>query len=306
MSIPMDAACFQCHFGRYLATARKHGDEQRATAFAKDLMRVYLELPEGSSSPELGPAVTELLQKHYGLEADRLRREKEESNRFVLERLDAIRREVREAEEPLYRALQVAVLGNYLDFSALQGKVSFQQLEEMLRSAQELNLDRGTYEQFCRDLQKGKQVLILTDNAGEIGFDRVFAEEMAKAWPHLEITFCVRGGPAHNDATREDAAIMQIPFPVIDSGCCIGGTVLEKLSPEAKEAMDRADVILAKGMGNTETLYGCGYPVYYAFLVKCDRVMRYFDRPMMTPMFIKDPNCQRDKKAANRQKAEKC
>ena len=293
MSIPMDAACFQCHLGRYLATARKHGDEGKATAFAKELMRVYLESAEGCTSPELGPAVTELLQKHYGLEADRLRREKEESNRFVLERLDTVRREIREAEDPLYRALQVAVLGNYLDFSALQGKVSFQQLEEMLRSAQELDLDREAYESFRHDLQRGKRVLILTDNAGEIGFDRVLAEEMMSACPHLQITFCVRGGPAHNDATREDAAIMQLPFPVIDSGCCIGGTVLEKLSAEAKDAMDRADVIIAKGMGNTETLYGCGYPVYYAFLVKCDRVMRYFDRPMMTPMFIKDPKCQK-------------
>ena len=52
--------------------------------------------------------------------------------------------------------------------------------------------------------------------------------------------------------------------------------------------MDRADVILAKGMGNTETMFGCGYNVYYAFLIKCPRFVRMFQKSMMTPMFIHD------------------
>ena len=82
---------------------------------------------------------------------------------------------------------------------------------------------------------------------------------------------------------------MQLPFPVIDNGNTVGGTVLELLSAESRQAMDTADVIIAKGMGNTETLYGCGYNVYYAFLVKCERIVRFFDRPMMTPMFVRDP-----------------
>ena len=52
--------------------------------------------------------------------------------------------------------------------------------------------------------------------------------------------------------------------------------------------MEEADVILAKGMGNTETMFGCGYNVYYAFLVKCPRFVHLFGKPMMTPMFIPD------------------
>lgn len=289
MSIPMDSLCFQCHLGRYLDTARQHGDERKATAFAKKLMQVYLQLPEGSSSPELGPAVNRLLLRDYGLEADRLRPEKEASNAFVLQRLEQIRTMTEKAEDPVYAALQMAVLGNYLDFAALQGKVSFEDLDRMLEQALEMELDRDCYRSFCADLRRGKRVLYLTDNAGEIGFDRVLAEQMKKAYPHLQITFCVRGGPIHNDATREDARRMGIPFPVIDSGSAVGGTVIDLLGSEARAALEEADVIIAKGMGNTETMYGCGYNVYYAFLVKCQRIMDYFDRPMMTPMFVKDP-----------------
>jgi uncharacterized protein with ATP-grasp and redox domains len=75
----------------------------------------------------------------------------------------------------------------------------------------------------------------------------------------------------------------------MDSGAAIGGTPLTDISEEAKAAIRSADVILAKGMGNTESLYECGYPVYYAFLIKCVRFQEYFKAPMMSPMFIKDP-----------------
>ena len=44
-------------------------------------------------------------------------------------------------------------------------------------------------------------------------------------------------------------------------------------------------MIFAKGMGNVESMYGCGYNVYYAFLVKCQRFVRIFDKSMLTPIF---------------------
>lgn len=157
----------------------------------------------------------------------------------------------------------------------------------MLVDALKMELSRDTYRQFCEDLAKGKRLLYLTDNAGEIGFDRVFAEEIRRAYPHLVITFCVRGQITQNDATREDAAVVQIPFPVIDNGNAVAGTEISMLSPEAKAALESADVVIAKGMGNTETLYGCNYNIYYAFLVKCGRFERFFQKPLMTPMFIK-------------------
>ena len=142
------------------------------------------------------------------------------------------------------------------------------------------------YRALCEDLEKGKKLLYLTDNAGEIGFDRVCAEALQEAYPHLEITFCVRGGICSNDATREDAAVVGIQFPIIDNGSNIAGTLPEILGAEAKNAMDTADVILSNGMANVECLYGCGYNIYYAFLVKCDKFVRIFQKELMTPMFI--------------------
>ena len=288
MSIPMDAQCYVCHLKRNVETARKLGGEAAATAFARDLMQLYLEAPKDMGSPWFGPGVTALLEKHCGVTGDRHRQEKEDSNRFVMERLDAIREKIQKAQDPVYAGAQMAVLGTYIDFSALRGEVSFDMLDKMLEDAEKIDLDRGVYETLCADLEKGKKLLYLTDNAGEIGFDRLFAEEIQKKYPHLEITFCVRGGPVSNDATRADALAVGLQFPVIDNGAAIAGTLLPLLGEEAKAAFTGADVILSKGMANAESLYGCGYPVYYLFLVKCIRFMTYFQKAKMSPMLIKE------------------
>ena len=289
MSIPFDHSCIQCHLRRNCATAAALGTAEQATEFAKELLKLYLSAPADVSSPWFGPATTDLFRKFYGLPEDRFREEKEISNRFVLERIPQIRQRVEAAEDPLFAALQFAILGNYIDFSALQGEVSFEKLDGLLDKAADMILDKAVYSELCADLEKGKKLLYLTDNAGEIGFDRIFSEEIHRQYPDLEITFCVRGAPAMNDATAEDAALVGIPFPVIGNGNRIAGTQIDQLSSEALEALNSADVILAKGQGNTETMYGCGYNVYYAFLIKCPRFEDVFGKPHLTPMLVRDP-----------------
>lgn len=288
MSIAIDTGCIQCFLNRNLEVARKLGTEEQAMVFARGLMKAYLDAPEGVGSPWFGPVAADLLHEIYGVPIDRFKEEKLASNRFVLERLDQIRQKVEEAADPVFAGLQFSILGNYLDFGALQGQVSFEKLEDMLDKGLEMELDADSYASLCRDMERGRNLLYLTDNAGEIGFDRIFAEQIAKKYPHLEITFCVRGDIAQNDATREDAAAVGVPFPVIDNGNRVAGTQLDLLSEEAETALKTADVIIAKGMGNAETMYGCGYNVYYAFLIKCQRFVAEFGQPMFTPMLVKE------------------
>ena len=288
MSVPFDSQCRACFLRRNLPLARSLGTEEQAAEFSAALCSLFDSAPEGVGSPWFGPAISDLFHEMYGLDIDRFRQEKEDSNRFVLARLPQIREKVVSAEDPVFAGLQFAILGNYIDFSALAGEVSFEKLDAMLNEALEMELDRQVYRQFCAELEKGKNLLYLTDNAGEIGFDRVFAEQIAKKYPHLSITFCVRGGPANNDATREDAVLVGIPFPVIDNGNRVPGTQLDQLSPQAKAAFESADLILSKGQGNAETLLDSGYNIYYAFLIKCIRFIDRYQKPKLTPMFVKE------------------
>ena len=289
MSIAMDTYCMECQLKRNLALVRSIcDDEEKNTEFLRRWMALSLSLPVSAPSPCAGPAINELLHEMYGLDLDRYRGEKEESNAFALANMASVRQEVEQAEDPVYAGLQFAILGNYLDFSALQGAVSFETLRRMLEKSRHITVDRETYERLRQDLSQAKTLLYLTDNAGEIGFDRIFAEALQRAYPDLAITFCVRGGIAANDATRADAAAVELPFPLIDNGNCVAGTVPELLGEEAKRAFETADVILSKGMGNVETLLGCGKNIYYAFLVKCQRFVNLMHAPLMTPMLVRE------------------
>lgn len=288
MPIPMNATCMECFLPKRLATIRTYGTPEQQTEFAKEMLRMLGDAPADMDSALMGGLVDNRMLEFFGIEEDLMLAEKQQSNAFALERIEDIRSRIQRAEDPVFAALQYAVLGNYLDFAALADKVSFEQLDEMLESATAMELDKDCFGQFVADLQAGKKLLYVTDNAGEIVFDRIFAEVLKEKFPHLEITFLVRGGVIANDATREDAEAVGIPFPVVDSGYPIGGTSLGYLKQEALDALCGADVVLAKGMGNTESLYGSGLPVYYAFLVKCVRFAEFFNAPMLKPFFVKE------------------
>ena len=290
MAILTDSRCLLCHFNKNIDTARGLGSEAQATAFARELMKIYLDSPADVGATWYGPATAELFDKIYGVGPDRFLEEKRQSNAFVLARMDQIRQKIEKAEDPVLSGLKFAILGNYIDFSALYGEVSFEKLEEMLETALEMELDMDVYQSLCADLKKGGKLLYLTDNAGEIGFDRLFAEAIAEKYPKISITFCVRGGPALNDATREDARQVGIPFPVIDNGNLVPGTELKLLGEEAKNALETADVIIAKGQANAETLLDSGYNIYFAFLIKCVRFMERYNLPKLTAMLVKERN----------------
>ena len=286
----LDSQCILCLLKRHSETAAKYGDEEQVTAFIRELMHILCNGPVEMSAPFYTPGITKLFTEHFGLADDRFAEEKEVSNRYALERFDRLTELVRGAEDPLYAGLQAAILGNYIDFSALQGEVSFEKLDEMLRLLHTIEVDRDAFESLRSDLEKGKELLYLTDNAGEIVFDRVWLEVIRDMFPGLSITVCVRGGPAQNDATVADAEAVGMPFPVIGNGTRIPGTVLELASDELNAALKTADVIIAKGQANVETLLdtGHGYNVYYAFLVKCKRFIDRFGKAKLTPMLVRE------------------
>lgn len=288
MSTPMNAECYLCHFQRNTEIARALAGEEGADIMARELFRLYADAPDFYSSPLFEPAVTRILETHCGLVGDRFRQEKDESNAFALARLEEIRQRIENAPDSVYAGLQMAVLGNYIDFSALRGEVSLQKLDDMLATAESITLEVESYAAFCQQLKAAKSLLYITDNCGEIVFDRLCAETIQKEFPNLSITFCVRGDNVSNDATRADAQAVGIQFPIIDNGMAVAGMPPELLQGDAKQALETADVILSKGQANVETLLGCGHNIYYLFLVKCRRFQSLFGKEKLTPMFIRE------------------
>ena len=130
-------------------------------------------------------------------------------------------------------------------------------LDDLLKKVDSLNIPEQEIKYLEEELKQAKTLLYITDNCGEIVLDKIFIEELKKRYGNLEITVMVRGGLAINDATIEDAQEIGLTkiVPVISNGAAIAGTVKEQLSKEARKQLDSADVIIAKGMGNFESMY---------------------------------------------------
>ncbi len=100
----------------------------------------------------------------------------------------------------------------------------------------------------------------------------------------------VRGGEVLNDATEEDAVYSGLDkvAKIISNGEAVAGTIYDMMPEESKMALDVADVILAKGQGNYESLNGQGRHIFYEFLCKCDLFTTRFQVPKLTGMFIEE------------------
>ena len=75
---------------------------------------------------------------------------------------------------------------------------------------------------------------------------------------------------------------------MISNGLPIAGAVYDLLPDEAREAVDGADVILAKGQGNYESLCKQGMHIFYSFLCKCEMFMNRFGVPKFSGIIVEE------------------
>lgn len=284
-----NSQCISCLIKRQMAQIEKFDDEQKKLDYMKDVCRIIAESPEGVAAPFLVSRFGRAFNKYFHIK-DVYAEIKKESNEFVVERLDRVRDVIASSDDPLLCALKYARLGNYIDFGALHGGVDMSELDKKLDSAKDEYVDPVEYENLKADLAKAKKVLYITDNAGEIVLDKVFLEQLIKHYPNTEFVAATRGAPVLNDATREDAYEIGLDkvVKVIDNGTDISGTQIGELGEEMQKALDDADVVIAKGQGNFETMLGCGLNVYYVFLCKCDLFVKSFGVPRLTGVLFNE------------------
>jgi len=195
--------------------------------------------------------------------------------------------------DPLRRAIQFAMAGNFIDFSAMDS-VDEDKLHRFIAESGEIEIDPRVLSRLRAALLGAGKLTYLLDNCGEIVMDRVLMQVIARLNPGVEITAVVKGGVIVNDATRVDAEevrLHEVVHRVVDTGLGIAGCPEGRISPECRAAMDGADLILAKGQANYETLAGCGLNLYYIFMCKCPLFTDRFQVPLYTGMLVweRDP-----------------
>ena len=287
----LNSMCIRCLVDKQEAGIAKFKDEEKNTAYMKEIAKIIGESDDEASSAYLVYLFNQVYRRYFG-EVKDYSEIKKEYNSYVLAMEDEMYQEIGEAKDPLAQSIVYARIGNYIDFGAMQ-HVEKAEFLELFQEKEKNLLDQSVYEDFLKDCQKGKNFLLLADNCGEIVLDKLFLRELKKRFPHLILSVMVRGEEVLNDVTIKDAEETGIctVAKVVSNGNGVGGTMVDMLSEEARQVLDQADVMLAKGQANFETLHGCGRNIYYSFLCKCDWVSGRFGVEKYTGMFLRERDC---------------
>ena len=287
----LNSMCIRCLVDKQEAGIAKFKDEEKNTAYMKEIAKIIGESDDEASSAYLVYLFNQVYRRYFG-EVKDYSEIKKEYNSYVLAMEDELYQEIGEAKDPLAQSIVYARIGNYIDFGAMQ-HVERAEFLELFQEKEKNLLDQSVYEDFLKDCQKGKNFLLLADNCGEIVLDKLFLRELKKRFPHLILSVMVRGEEVLNDVTIKDAEETGIctVAKVVSNGNGVGGTVVDMLSEEARQVLDQADVMPAKGQANFETLHGCGRNIYYSFLCKCDWFSGRFGVEKYTGMFLRERDC---------------
>ncbi len=280
--------CMPCFMKMALREARLACPDDEAKhheimmAWARKLGELDLSVPP----PAIARHLAELVSDLTGC-GDLYLEDKKQANDRVMELYPRLE-EMVEAErktvdgDPLALALELAIIGNYIDrgvdldvdweteLNNVSGSISVQILNEFKSLA-----------------VTGANVLLLGDNTGEIVLDKLLVKELLSRG--CRVTYAVRSKPVINDSTIVDARAVGMTelCEVVESGVDTPGTIIERCTPEFLELMHAADLILSKGQGNFESLEGVWPDIFCAFKVKCQRVAVDAGLPFKSSAFCK-------------------
>jgi hypothetical protein len=271
--------CIPCFIRQALEAARMASENP---SVHEAVFRQVLTLTAGVDLREPPPVISwrihHLIRQLSG-NPDPYKAVKHHYNQLALQWLPRLRELVQTSEDPFGAAVRLAIAGNIIDFG-VNGALQMQTVQETIERALHQPLDGRMLRHLRQAIAAARAILYLGDNAGEIVFDRLLLEQM----PLEKVTFAVKGSPILNDATRDDAdeAGLTEIVRVIDTGSNAPGTVLEDCSPEFRRLFQQADVIIAKGQGNFETLDETPANLFFLFQVKCPVVAAHLGEALGT------------------------
>jgi len=277
--------CLPCFVRQALGLLRRAGaPDERVNDAMRAVFRELAGMDFGAPPPLTGRRVYRALRECGVMTGDPYAADKKRFNEFALRVVPEMQRRLGERGDTLGARIALAIAANIIDLGK-SDSLTEQEARRYLDRALDTPLDPDAVRRFGDAVGDAHSVLFLCDNAGEIVFDRLLVE----ALPCRRVTCAVRGVPVINDATLDDtrAAGLAGIAEVISSGSDLAGTVLEECSPEFRRVFDDADVVIAKGQGNFETLSDVRHKrIFFLLQVKCPVIARDIGLPVGTPAIV--------------------
>ncbi len=177
---------------------------------------------------------------------------------------------IRSSKSPVDTACRLAIAGNIIDFS-VSALLDEDNVRATIEKCVSEEIENSMTSELIEAVHRSNKILFIADNSGEIVFDKLLINEL----PKEKITYVVKGEPIVNDATMEDAIEVGMTdlVRVIDNGSDAQGTILNLCSDEFRKEFDEADLIIAKGQANYETLTELEYKeIFFLLKAKCQSI----------------------------------
>ena len=257
--------CIPCFIRQTLDALRLVTDDKEVQErVLRDVLSVASNMDLTQSPPVIGQYIHRKIREFSGV-ADPYRKIKDRFNHLAKELYPQLKARVQISANPLETAVRLAIAGNIID-CGVNGNLKESAIVEGIEHALTEPLE-GPLAEFSAAIDQAEKILYLADNAGEIFFDRLLIEQM----PLDRVTVVVKAIPIINDATMSDAQAAGLTdlVEVIDNGSDAPGTILEDCSETFIGRFERADLVLAKGQGNYETLSGVEKDIFFVLKAKC-------------------------------------
>jgi len=213
--------------------------------------------------PEVAYPLYKIVEEISHVE-DAYRNEKAEHITKALFLLPGVENKISKSKDKLLESTKASIIGNAIDLGSTYSNIEITE-----------DLFDVKFEKFCLDdydffrdrILNSSNVVFISDNAGETVFDKPLVDLLVSMGKVVK--YAVKSKPIINDATKEDAILSKIACQIIETGSQISGTILFSCSELFREAIQNADLIIAKGQANYETLLQEQLPIFFLFMVKC-------------------------------------
>ena len=255
-------ACYPCFLRQALDAAQMVGaTEAQQCRVVHATLSLLQNLDATSTPPEIGDQLHRLVREMVG-DGDPYRKVKDRATAQALALYPDLHLQYANADDPLEFAARAAIAGNIIDF----GPGRTYQLNATLERVLTQPFAIGDIAPLREALYRAQRVLYLADNAGETVFDRLLIESLP-----IPVTYAVKSGPILNDATLADAraAGLDEVADLITTGSNAPGTILDRCRADFRRRFEQADLIIAKGQANYETLSPGDARTFFMLQAKC-------------------------------------
>ena len=249
-----------------------------ALAFSKDFSFSH-------TPPEVATPLYEAIAKDAKM-LDLYREAKAKATREAETMRPRLQAMILNSKNVLVAAAKMAVAGNVIDLATQHEYDLEKDVQEVLNA--EFGVDN--LDELFAEVAEAKTLLYLADNAGEHVFDGLFMQVLKRIFPMLTIHYVTRENAIINDVTLEEADASGLgQYAILSkSGCTTPGFIHKNASSETQALFDVSDVVIAKGMGNFETMTEMdSRTVYHLFKVKCNVVAQYVGHELGRYMAMK-------------------